>query len=142
MATNNGELTSLSAPVDINSNNFRSLSIRGLLGSFRHDNGDIDSAEAQNPYIDFAEARNPYIDSAEAQDPSPSAINYAGSPWTEGSLHRQDSTSSAMRTKLLTPSRTFARIMEEKEEKSRMTSTPEDMVVKDGIKLSLLSKLK
>ncbi|KAG0556949.1 hypothetical protein KC19_11G090000 [Ceratodon purpureus] len=113
MATNNARASLSNGPAEFPPE-FRSWSIRNLLGSYRRENETIDSA------------------SAEMQSPkySPARIS---SPLTQGS---------PMKTKLLTPSRTFARIKEEKDEKSKMTRTPEELLVKDGIKLPLLGQVR
>lgn len=99
---------------------FRSSSFKNLLGSYRRDNGDADSTAVQIPNT-----------SPSTTTGTSSMVPY-GSPVADGA---------PTKSKLLT-SNTFARITKEKDEKSRMTPTPKKLVLKDGIKLPLLGKVR
>lgn len=107
----------------------RSWSMRNLLGSFR-------SRETEEREEAMPDAGVP---NATAKTKRPDSNT--SSPLRHGSPFRGSPLRPGVR-KLLTPQISFARIREEKDEKSRMVKTPEEMRLRDGITLPLIGQVK
>lgn len=108
-----------------------SWSVRNLLGSFRaRENDETDAVP------NTTSSPNPKLRTSGKTESNTSSPLRQGSPMTRGSPLRP-----AVR-KLLTPQISFARIREEKDEKSRMVKSPEELTLRDGISLPLIGKVK
>lgn len=119
---------------------FRSWSFRSLLGSYRRNNEshDVSNSSVPNPNMPKS-SPSPSRNSTNGKVESNSSPLQHGSPLSQGSPLRQGS---PIVMKLLTPTMSFARIKDEKEEKSRMIPSTEGLELKDGIKLPLIGEVR
>ncbi|KAG0612562.1 hypothetical protein M758_6G037600 [Ceratodon purpureus] len=111
-----------------------SWSFRNLLGSYRSRESESDALPTSSP-SPGRKTRN----GTRVESNTSSPLRH-GSPVPQGSPLRQGSP--LVIKKLLTPSISFARIKEEKDEMSRMVPTPEELTLRDGITLPLIGQVK
>ena len=114
-------------PMDNPPQAYRSWSIRNLLGSFRARESESDAL----PVSSSAPGRKTRNGTRVESNTS--------SPGRHGSPMPHES---PLRVRLLTPMMSFARIKEEKEEISRMVPSPEELTLRDGIKLPMIGRVK
>lgn len=123
-------------PTVDNQPEFRSWSFRNLLGSFRSRESDALPTSSPSP---GRKTRN-----GTAVESNTSSPLRHGSPVPQGSPMRSPfrQGSPLVMKKLLTPSISFARIKEERDEMSRMVPSPEELTLRDGITLPLIGQVK
>lgn len=124
--------TQITKPGEQTEPEFRSWSLRNLLGSYRSPN----DPEPEPVPVEMTST----LPESGASSPFRGSPLRAGSP-LRGSPYRASPLRPAMK-KLLTPQLSLARIRDEMDEKSRMVKTPSDLALRDGINLPMIGQVK